>query len=514
MTRRRHIVRGHLTRVNLAAAQAVFAPPVKDAWGRALPPFDPDLARLCAELSAATYDLEVERFFDAGWVDCTFQAENRLFDAIDGPVDRPVRALRRGIRMKRARGAVRVSPGDVLRGVRQLVATDTGKVLTMALPLQEGRAVVAVSFMGTSRKFYDWVTNMKMSCRDGMHEGFSQVARQVLENAERIAYPQAAAALGRERLTLRDAVELAAQPDSPVRLLVCGHSQGGASAQAYVHLLISEQGALRENLLGYTFAAPTVAGLVFAGDPASYPVYNVVNADDFVPRIGSYMRLGTDMLYVPDEDFRAVCYGWSDGPEAEYARERVRRLFAGMVDTPTVIAGVAGMCRALRNLPDARVAERTLGALNAGIRYLTPAMAALGMTAADIIGLLERQLILAYRSVTDENLDEERLEAMARACMDLLSEVGPEAFTRAVSEVTLAPHGISREPGRTPPYVQIVQRCQDSLRPHVWHARDGRAMCEPEPGSWFALAQDIALQEGARPLALESGGTQTQDGRE
>ena len=92
MTRRRHIVRGHLTRVNLAAAQAVFAPPVKDAWGRALPPFDPDLARLCAELSAATYDLEVERFFDARWVDCTFQAENRLFDAIDGPVDRPVRA--------------------------------------------------------------------------------------------------------------------------------------------------------------------------------------------------------------------------------------------------------------------------------------------------------------------------------------------------------------------------------------------------------------------------------------
>ena len=69
MTRRRHIVRGHLTRVNLAAAQAVFAPPVKDAWGRALPPFDPDLARLCAELSAATYDLEVERFFDARFGD-------------------------------------------------------------------------------------------------------------------------------------------------------------------------------------------------------------------------------------------------------------------------------------------------------------------------------------------------------------------------------------------------------------------------------------------------------------
>ena len=35
MTRRRHIVRGHLTRVNLAAVQAVFAPPVKDEIGRA-----------------------------------------------------------------------------------------------------------------------------------------------------------------------------------------------------------------------------------------------------------------------------------------------------------------------------------------------------------------------------------------------------------------------------------------------------------------------------------------------
>lgn len=70
-------------------------------------------------------------------------------------------------------------------------------------------------------------------------------------------------ALGRERLTLLDVVNLCATEDSPVRLLVCGHSQGGASAQAYVHLLMEEQGAMAENLLGYTFAAPTVAGLGF-----------------------------------------------------------------------------------------------------------------------------------------------------------------------------------------------------------------------------------------------------------
>lgn len=172
MTRRRHIVRGKLTRVDLAAVEGVFSPPQKNAWGRAMPPFDPVLLRLSAEMAAATYDLEVERFFDAGWMDCTFQAENRLFDAIDGRYGewRPAQAIRRGIRMKKARGAMRFSLGDVLRGVRQLVATDTGKVVTMAHEASDGRFVIAISFMGTSRKFYDWVTNLKMTCKNGLHE--------------------------------------------------------------------------------------------------------------------------------------------------------------------------------------------------------------------------------------------------------------------------------------------------------------------------------------------------------
>lgn len=490
MTRRRHIVRGKLTRVDLAAVEGVFSPPQKNAWGRAMPPFDPVLLRLSAEMAAATYDLEVERFFDAGWMDCTFQAENRLFDAIDGRYGewRPAQAIRRGIRMKKARGAMRFSLGDVLRGVRQLVATDTGKVVTMAHEASDGRFVIAISFMGTSRKFYDWVTNLKMTCKNGLHEGFSQVARQLMENAERISYPQVAHALGREKLTLLDVVNLCATEDSPVRLLVCGHSQGGASAQAYVHLLMEEQGAMAENLLGYTFAAPTVAGLGFAGAPDAYPIYNVVNAEDFVPRMGAYMRLGVDMVFVPDEAFRSAYYGCAPDEDAAYARERARRLMGAMVDTPTIMEGVTALCRAMQNMPDQRMAERTLGALNAGLKYLTPAMASLGLTATDIMRLFERQLTLSYRGVTDQNLDEERVQTLEREIMDLVGEIGPEAFTKAFGEVTLSPHGITQGEGRpVPPYIAMVQRHVDSLRACIWREAEGRAVQEPAPGAWFSL---------------------------
>lgn len=509
MTRRRHIVRGRLTRVDLAAVDGVFAPPEKNAWGRKLPPFDPVLARFCAELSAATYDLEVERFFDAGWMDCTFQAENRLFDAIDGRYGewQPAQAIQRGIRMKKARGAMRFSLGDVLRGVRQLVATDTGKVLTMAHPLQDGRFVIALSFMGTSRKFYDWVTNLKMSCKNGLHEGFSQVARQLMENADRIAYPRVAKALGREKLTLSEAVNLAAREDSPVRILVCGHSQGGASAQAYVHLLMEEQGALCENLLGYTFAAPTVASLGFEGAPEAYPLYNIVNAEDFVPRMGAYMRMGVDMVYMPDEAFRSAYYGYVQGEPAAYARERGRRLMRGMTDTPTIMEGVTALCRAMQNMPDQSMAQRTLGALNAGLKYLTPAMSSLGLTATDIIRLFERQMMISYRAVTNQNPDEARLTTLEGQIMDLIGEIGPERFTQAFGEVTLCPHGITQGEGKLmPPYIAIVQRFSDSLRPCVWREEAGRALQVPAPGAWFSLTTGSAAQTPALPSAGEAAG--------
>lgn len=36
-----------------------------------------------------------------------------------------------------------------------------------------------------------------------------------------------------------------------------------------------------------------------------------MNAEDFVPRMGAYMRLGVDMVFVPDEAFRSAYYGCS-----------------------------------------------------------------------------------------------------------------------------------------------------------------------------------------------------------
>lgn len=486
---------GRYTHAPLSDVSALFAPVTEDAWGYARPAYSPQLMRLATELSAATYEFDFSRFFQSGWMDATLQVENRLFPQVDACYARktPHEFIRSGVRLHRARSMLAPALTDVLRAMRQLVATDTGKAVVMALPAGEDRFVIAVSFMGTGRKFYDWFTNFKLSCRSGVHEGFLSTARLFDRNAERIAFPRAAQALGRRTLTLADVLSECTQRESRFRLFLCGHSQGGAVAQAYCHLLRDERAVCMDHVAGYTLAAPTLVSADFAENPAVYPLYHLINDDDLVPRMGARMRLGVDMRFAPGPDFRARHYGYA--PDGDpLSRALLRRLADALRSMPELMEAAVALLRALSHLPRPADAHTVLRTLNAQFRYFAPAMQSLGLRAADLLQLAEKQLLSACRELSGQPADEARLMQLEAVFTDVIVRFGPQAFARAFGETAFAPHALTHaRPALQAPYQAIATRYQTLLRPFL-HTRtaQGDACLLPPPGAWYG-AQGIAL---------------------
>ena len=497
---------GRFTHAPLCDVSALFVPATEDAWGYMRPAYSPQLMRLATELSAATYAFDFSRFFQSGWMDATLQVENRLFPQVDAWYARktPHEFIRSGVRLHRAKSMLAPAFTDVLRAVRQLVATDTGKAVVMALPAEEGRFAIAVSFMGTGRKFYDWFTNFKLSCRGGVHEGFLNTARLFERNAERIEFPRVAQALGRRTLTLSDVLSECTQRESRFRLFLCGHSQGGAVAQAYCHLLRDEYALCMDNVVGYTLAAPTLVSWDFAENPAAYPLYHLINTDDLVPRMGARMRLGVDMRFTPDPAFRARHYGYAADSDP-LPRAQLRRIADTLQTMPSLIEAAIAILRALSRLPDPADATAILHTVNAQFRYFAPAMQSLGLRTSDLVQMAEKRLLALCRELCGQSPEEARLSQLEGAFTRVIVRFGAQAFARAFGEITLAPHALMHDrPDHMAPYQAISARLQTLLRPCIHMRADAQSRLLPPPGAWFGTqAQDEKAGEEVIEISSE-----------
>lgn len=489
---------GRYTKTPLRDAADLLLTPQEDAWGYMRAPYSPRLMRLGAEIAAATYHFDFARFFHSGWMDATLQVENRLFPQVDAYYAHktPQEFVRSGVRLRRAQSMLSPALTDVLRAMRQLVTTDTGKAVVMALPLEENRFAIAVSFMGTGRKFYDWFTNFKMNCHAGVHEGFLSTARLFDRNSERISFPRVASALGRSALTLADVLTECTQRDSRFRLFLCGHSQGGAVAQAYCHLLRTQHAVLMENVVGYTLGSPTAAGADFPENPAVYPLYHLVSADDMIPRMGACMHLGVELRFYPDPDFRRRFYPPAQDP---CARMHMRALLHSAQNMPDIIELFVAALRAVMHLPDPGDARAIFYALHAQLRTLTPAMQSLGLRAEDLARLLERQLLAAYRSLAGKSADEQRLTRLEGDVTAFILRHGAQAFSRCVAQEAVAPHMLIYDDiRREAPYQAIASRYA-SLPLALLCTRDerGEPLRLPPPGAWYASPDAPPLLPGA-----------------
>lgn len=454
---------GRLTYTDLSRVDGFFASREPDAWGALRAPFSPHIARMSAELAANGYDLDVKPWIAAGWEDSTFIVEDRIV-VLDSGEDSRLAAIEDEWKRHRARTLIRgVSPvGDLFRAIRQLMVTDLSKCIVMTHPSDDGRAVVAISFIGTTQKYFDWFTNFKMQRNTGMHHGFIALARKFSAQAPRILLPGLARMLGQDTCTLADALLEAERPDGRVVLWISGHSQGGALVQTYSHLLL-EQGIGEAAIRAYSFAAPTVAAVDAVPDPKAYPIYNIINTDDLVPRIGAQVRLGVDWIYRPTLAFRARHYGVEEEQKAAVERS----LYIGR-QVQTTVDALTWLLALTRLMGDP---EADIGALYAEVIPRASLLQRINVSVEEVASFMEGKLIAQHRELTGELPNEGRCAFYREAIESMMREFGPKAASKALFKSLGAPHRLRAhrgEEGVESPYIAIVRRHLSHCEQGVW----------------------------------------------
>ncbi len=445
----------------------LLLPWAQDPWGMLRPPLSVEALQMSCALAGATYGMEIEPWMDAGWQDVTMHVDGEL-TAIE-PADGWLQNRWKKHRV-RSRIRQRNPLGQVLGALRQVDKSDTGKALVMLHPAPEGRYVVAVSFMGTGQRVYDWISNFRMTTEGGIHKGFLQLTRQFEEQEDHIEFPRTAKELGLERLTLHQILSEMRHPNSRFQLWLSGHSQGAALMQVYAHCKIHEDGLLPQHIVGYGFASPTVMTGTAVDKPAAYPLYHILNEEDVVTRCGAAVHLGVCLNYPTDKALRDRCYAWPEDIAALCARRVAEPIVARMQDSATAIEALVAYMDVISRCTVEDILE-VLG-LTDSILPLKRMIAA-----ADVEALLRsvsRHAAAAYQSVTGRPLDRARVAEVSAAIEDAAALVGIRAFGEALVQLIRYPHSIAeRFPGGYEgSYRYIAAHGLEKLEPFIWIAGD------------------------------------------
>ena len=440
--------RGCLTQVPLYDVRRLCLPPAPGPFGHMRPPLNRTALEMSLELAYMTYTLDLEPWMHSGWTDVSIQVDNRLASGVtvgesESAASDRVRNLMNAWKVARARQALRTrNPLSQLRGaLRQRERSDTIKAVTMMHDAPGGRFVVAIGFMGTGSRFYDWFSNFRLMADQGFHRGFAQLTDTFEQSADRILFPATAARMGRTMLTLRDVLGEMRAPDSRFSLWMAGHSQGGAVMQVFCHRLLDEWGVLPRHVVGYGFASPTVASGATGRDPAAYPLCHLLNADDLVPRVGALMHLGLCLRYsCGDGDaLRAAAYGWEDTPEACDLRAQAETLMEPITDTPTMLTAMAALSETV-------LSEKTgenLEALMDKWWSIAPMDWALQLAegkAKESLSRMARYARVAYRTLTGARMDETAVAGLRDVMTPVVRTLPARRLIAALSDRYHPPH--------------------------------------------------------------------------
>lgn len=463
--------RGEATSVDLGNVIPLTLPWVSDPWGRLRPPLSVDALRLSLELAESTYRMEVNPWMRAGWRDITIQVDGNLTDGFEYTHGEKsaMEWLSSAWKLHKVRRRMRQrNPiGQVMGALREKEKSSTGKVLVMIHPAQHGRYVVAIGFMGTGGRLYDWFSNFRMSAENGVHQGFLQLARQFEGNETDIDFPETARELGLERLTLSHVLEEAKSPNSRFTIWLAGHSQGGALAQVYAYHKIQEDGVLPSNMVGYGFASPSVMTGRAMAEPSAYPLYHIINSDDVVPRMGSQVHLGVCMLYPAGEELRRRCYSWPRDEQSIHRRMMVRPVVRRMTDTAACIEVLTAYLTEL----SLRSGEEIIDGLNMLEAHLpVKRIAAAADSRLDaLLRFICRHMAAAYESITGEAMNPARIDEHRALLKQVIDELGVKVFSETLMQLMGQPHHISaRHEAYMGAYAFIAMQGVEELIPAVW----------------------------------------------
>ncbi len=465
-------IRGVLTGAALGATDCLFAPYASDAFGISRRPLTPEGLKLSFELARMAYTLDIEPWMRAGWADFSVQVDNQLTTGIkarenDSFAER-VRAVIGSLRLTRARMAVREHNPlmQVTGALRQRAESDTIKAVVMARPAAEGRFVVAVGFMGTGTRFYDWFSNFRLDTADGFHKGFSQLTQAFIKNEKEILFPDTAEALGLSKLTLSDILREMQTENSRFSLWMAGHSQGAAVMQVYCDYLLRRMGIPQRNVFGCGFASPTVAGNDIAADGAGYPLCHILNADDLITRMGSLKHFGLCLQYSPDERFRDLAYGWSRQAADRDARRDAERLTLYITDTPSFLTAFTALLTVVfQEKSDDAIFGGSEGLLS--IAPIDRVFSFAGRKAKETLGNMIEYMRRSYRDLVGREMDDAEVTFLMDGCRPFVQSVPLKRLLGALYDRLYPPHSLynSTENGA---YWRIVNERSGELRPFVW----------------------------------------------
>lgn len=468
----RHPVgQGPITGCDLSELTSLSEPFVRDPFDRLRPPFSREAAELSLELASMAYTLDLDPWAEAGWNDFSIQIDDTLQSGLTHGASADgerMRALINALKVRRAKAALRErNPvSQVMSALRQRERSDTIKAVCMMHPLPEGRFLLAIGFMGTGKRFYDWISNFRFTTEEGFHKGFYQLCTYFEQGAESIVFPATAQALGLEKLTLGEVLSEMKSLSSRFRLWMAGHSQGGAVMQVFCHRLMTDWGVLAQNMTGYGFASPTVATGRLVHDPAAYPLYHILNSDDMVPRMGALLHLGLCLEYPADDDFRERCYDLSPLPADVAARLALAPYQRAMVDTPTILMYGTAFFQCMAE----EKGEEGLASL-LDRKWAIPAvdrmLQAAGGKAMDLLDRLIENAQNGHAALTGQPMDEQALAALRDRMRPVVHAFPFRRLMGAVLAYCMPPHHLVHRQ-QDGAYAVIVKDGLKRLRPFVW----------------------------------------------
>ena len=466
----------------------------QDPFLRMRPPLCHQAMKLSLELAATAYHLEFASWVDAGWTDISIQIDDTLQSGVTNGDQ--MHTFINNWKISRAKSALREwNPfSQIMGALRQREKSDTIKAFVMLRKSEDEKYMVAIGFMGTGKRFYDWFSNLRFNMENGFHKGFAQLVEYFQQQAEHILFPNTAAELGLERLTLRDILTEMQSARSRFFLWMAGHSQGAAVMQIFTHKLITGQGVLPENMVGYGFASPTVATGQSVYDPAGYPLYHIVNSDDMVPRVGALMHLGLCLHYQADEAFHGDCYALSADPSVVSARRALQGFTTQMTDTLSVMEMSVAFCYCLLE----EKGEESLSSLMEKKWTIAPiekALAYAGDKVQEAMKAIVRYMQNGYLSLAGRPMNPMHVAKEKEALRPIVRQYTLRQLFAALGDLSIAPHMIMRGDFKLPgAYSYIVLHGYVQMKPYIWVKRKmvlpqkhfGTSVCWHDLGSFDA----------------------------
>ena len=494
---------------DLSRLWSLTAPHEPDPFGENAPVLTQEAVQLSLALAEMTYTLDITPWMASGWRDFSFQVDELLESGpqpdgqIHTPGDATFQQLASLHRMRRAQAALksRNPISHLLAALRQRDGSDTVKAVCMAHPLPHGRELIAIGFMGTGKRFYDWFSNFRFADEDGFHQGFLQLCRHFESAADQIFFPEAARRLGLPQLTLSQILGELQSPNSRFTLWMAGHSQGGAVMQVFTHRLL-QSGALAQHIRGYGFASPTAASASLTQKPGAYPLWHIQNRDDLVPRIGAQVHLGRCAEYQPTAAFRQRAYHYTTLPADQACRAWMEPMLRGIRDTADNLLNVTALmlCAAEEKGEDALNLLMDRGRSLAVLDWL---YAFAGDRAQSMVELLEAHQRRMYRELTGHDMDARRLRELKNQMRPYVAATPLRRILTNLVACLSQPHLINEDDTSQPrAYELLVQQGLGGLRPFRWELRGGQAVKRYASGDACTAGRKHASPHGCTAARL------------